>query len=86
MLFPLESVSHFSDPNLTAVGQDCFTADDSALAHAHGSPVSEDANDHLTLELGLALSLAWIVNTCIDAHARRPDPSTRRRLTRAYGA
>jgi hypothetical protein len=86
MLFPLESVSHLPDLNISALDHDYSIADAGAAAAAHGASFSEDASHQTGLELGLALSLAVVVNTIIDACARqshnRPHPGFRRQYCR----
>lgn len=94
MLFPLESVSHLPDPNVSALDHDYSFAGAGEAARAHGTTFSDDASHQPGLELGLALSLAWIVNTIIDACARRDFragdvaayPSAPRRSGRAFDA
>jgi hypothetical protein len=71
MLFPLESVSHLPDLNISALDHDYSIADAGAAAAAHGASFSEDASHQTGLELGLAISLAIIVNALIDACAHR---------------
>jgi hypothetical protein len=92
MLFPLESVSHLSDPNIPALDHDYLLADAGETARSHGTTFSDDAS-HLP-GLGLALSLAFVVNTIIDARAGRnfragdvaAYPSAPRRSGQAFGA
>ncbi len=94
MLFPLESVSHLSDPNIFALDHDYLLADAGETARAQGPTLSDDASHQPGLELGLALSLAFVVNTIIDARARRnfragdvaAYPSAPRRSGQAFGA
>lgn len=84
MLFPLESVSHLPDLNVSALDHDYSLAGEAAFAH--GSPFTGDAGHQTGLEVGLAVSLAIIANTLIDACSRRARPTLARRWTRAYGA
>jgi len=92
MMFPLESVSHLPDSNIPALAQDYLFADAGDAARAHGMTFSDDAS-HLP-GLGLALSLAFVVNTIIDARAGRnfragdvaAYPSAPRRSGQAFGA
>ena len=94
MLFPLESVSHLSDPNISALDHDYLLADAGETARSHGTMFSDDASHQPGLELGLALSLAFVVNTIIDACARRnfragnvaAYPSAPRRSGQGFGA
>ncbi len=94
MLFPLESVSHLLDSNIPAVDQDYFLADAYDATRAHGTTFSDDASYQPGLELGLALSFAFVINAIIDACARgnfragkvAAYPSAPRRSGQAFGA
>jgi hypothetical protein len=94
MLFPLESVSHLPDSNISALDHDYLLADASDAVREHGTTFSDDARHQPGLELGLALSLAFVVNAIIDACARRnlragdvgAYPSAPRRSGQAFGA
>jgi hypothetical protein len=94
MMFPLESVSHLPDSNIPALAQDYLFADAGDAARAHGMTFSDDASQQPALELGLALSLAFVANTIIDACARgnfragnvAAYPSAPRRSGQAFGA
>ena len=71
MLFPLESVSHLPDPNISALDHDYLLADARETARAHGTTFYDDASHRPGLELGLAVSLAFVVYSFIDACARQ---------------
>lgn len=70
MLFPLESISHLPHSNISALDHDYLLAAGDA-ARAHATTFSDDANHQPGLDLGLALSLAFVVNTITDARAHR---------------
>jgi hypothetical protein len=94
MLFPLESGSHLPDPHFAALDHDYFLADAGETARQHGTTSSDDASHQPGLELGLALSLAFVINAIIDACTRRDFrpgnvsayPSASRRSGQAFGA
>jgi hypothetical protein len=94
MLFPLESVAHLPDPNILALDHDYLLADAGETAHADGATLSDEASHQPGLELGLALSLAFVVNAITESRARRDlragnvaaYPSASGRLAQAFGA
>jgi hypothetical protein len=69
MLLPLESVSHLPDSNIFSLDHDYLLVDAGDATGAHRAMFSGEASRHS--ELGLALSLAFVVGAIIDASARQ---------------